>query len=171
MWNKFPPDKFSLMEEMRLAIHSRLPEKAFLRRDRENGLFVSNAPVFDPEIREIPGFHIENTGKLIRIYPEVRWLRRLEDEYAGAADHFSLSLARFKGAEVSDAAMVLFCTGLKLLDAGEGAGEAEIALFDRNLRQLAARALRKDIPGGGLYTLSLLDEMLKKCYNRCNVNF
>ena len=68
---------------------------------------------------------------------------------------------RFRRAEPSREAMGLFCAGLKLLDAGEGALENEIAAFDRGVRQLAARALRKDLSGGGLYGLSLLDEMLK----------
>ena len=162
MWNKFPPDKFSLIKEMREAVRASLPKQAFLKRDRGCGLFVNNAPVFEAEIREIPGFYMESTGKLIRIYPDKSWLERLEEEYDGPEDHFSRSLARFKGAEISDEALLLFCAGLKLIDAGDGALSGETAGFERDLRQLAARALRKDISGGGLYGLSLLDGMLKK---------
>ena len=157
MWNDF-----HLMDEMRSAVRSHLPEEAFLKRDRFDGLFVSNAPAFAPEIEEIPSFHVEKTGKLIRIRPEEGWIGRLEEEYRDTPEDLSASLARFRGAEISAEAMALFCTGLKLMDAGKGALPGEILQFDRSVRQLAARALRKDIPGGGLYALSLLDGMLKK---------
>lgn len=157
MWNKS-----HLPEEMRSAVQARLPKQAFLKRDRGNGLFVSNALVFDAEIREIPGFHVECAGKLIRIFPDIVWIRKLEEEYADAQDDLSASLVRFKGAEISEEAMALFCTGVKLLDAGEGALPGEIVQFDRSVRQLAARTLRKDVSSGGLYALSLLDGMLKK---------
>lgn len=157
MWNDF-----HLMDEMRSAVRASLPEPAFLRRDRSDGLFVSNAPVFAPETSEIPGFDVERIDKLIRIRPDESWLRKLEEACPNCADDFCRSLTRFRGAEISAEAMSLFCAGLKLIDAGEGALPGEIAQFDRNVRQLAARALRKDVSGGGLYGLSLLDAGLKK---------
>lgn len=154
--------KFHLIDEMRSHLRSALPEKAFLRRDRGEGLFVSNGPVFGMEDAVIPGFHVERIGQLIRLYPDIRWLRKLEEDFRDAENDLCGSLLRFKGMEPSKEAMALFRAGLKLLDAGDGAAENEIAAFDREIRQLAARALRKDIGGGGLYGLSLLDGMLKK---------
>lgn len=155
MWNDLPL-------AMRSAVQAHLPEAAFLRRDRCGGLFVSNAPAFGAKLPEIPDFRVESAGKLIRIYPDAIWLLRLEEGFSGTESDLSRSLLRFRNLTPTAEAMGFFCTGLKLLDAGEGASAGEIALFDRDVRQLAARVLRKDIGGGGLYGLSLLDAMLKK---------
>ena len=51
MWTEPSP-----MQAMREAILPHLPPKAFLKRDRGEGLLVTNAPVFDPGLCEIPGF-------------------------------------------------------------------------------------------------------------------
>jgi len=148
-----------LTEQMRRAIVPHLPERAFLRRDRGEGLFISNAPVFTAEEIRIPGFHVEGNGNLTRISPDKSWIALVEKREPEG--FFSLSLLRFRGTEPGGEAMALFCTGCKLIDAGAGVSNGEIAVFDRNVRQLAAKALRGGVSGGGLYGLSLLDAWLK----------
>lgn len=148
-----------LTEQMRRAIVPHLPERAFLRRDRGEGLFISNAPVFMQAETAIPGFDVDVLGQLIRIRPDKSWIALVEKRTP--ADFFSQSLLRFRGVEPGAEAMALFCTGCKLIDAGAGVSNGEIAVFDRNVRHLAAKALRGGTNGGGLYALSLLDAALK----------
>ena len=147
--------------EMRSAVRSALPEKAFLRRDRGDGLFITNAPVFDPGLDTIALFRLEKQDKLMLILPEPVWLQRLEAENPAPADDLSASLMRFRGIAPTEEAMLLFCEGIKLLDTGASALPEAITAFDRALRRMAARALRGGCSGGGLYALSLLDARLK----------
>ena len=50
-----------------------------------------------------------------------------------------------------------------------GAVYAEIAAYDRAVRQLVAVALRGGMDGGGLYALSLIDHMLDLKFNGGNI--
>lgn len=147
--------------EMRALLKSLLPEKAFLRRDRGSGLFVSNAPVFAPDLKALPSFYMEKEGMLLRIFPDESWIERIEHACGGMDADLCRSLERFRGENISPEAMTLLCAGLKILDAGDSALPGEIEVFDRNVRQLAARALRGGICGGGIYALSLLDARIK----------
>ena len=150
-----------IVAQMRSAVQACLPKEAFLKRDRGDGVFVSNAPVFTPDSVKIPRFRTEQTGMLVRIYPDSYWAGQLEAMCVPAESDLCHSLERFRGIEPSAEAMALFCTGCKLLDAGKSALPTEIEAFGRNVRQLAAVVLRGGTNGGGLYALSLLDAMLK----------
>ena len=153
--------ELALIADMRTALRAALDERAFLRRDRGDGLFISNAPVFTPETGGIGGFDVERIGQLIRIRPDTIWVNRAEAEIDAPEDDFARSMLRFRGREPDSESMALFCRGIKLLDAGEGALPGEIETYDRDVRRLAARALRGENTGGGLYALSLLDAMMK----------
>lgn len=148
-----------LTNAMRRAIIPHLPEQAFLRRDRGDALFISNAPIFGFDAGCIPRFQLEYAGKMLRIRPDSTWLRELEAHFADPMDDFSRSLLRFRGLEPSSESMALFYWGCKLLDAP--AVQSEIERFDQSVRQSAAIALRNGC-GGGLYALSLLDAQAKK---------
>ena len=144
---------------MREILRAALPEKAFLRRDRGDALFISNAPAIAPVVDPVPGFVFLVDGKLLRILPEPRWMQKWEE--TEPPDHLSESLIRFRGAEPEQEALVLFVRGLKLLDMGAGAPANEIDAFDRAVRQLAAAALRRG-SGGGLYALAILNHQICK---------
>ena len=139
--------------QMRSILCNQLPQRAFLRRDRGDHLFVSNAPAFGPMPPEIPGFHIRPDGKLAHISPDISWAIQLEAQFSDPPDHFSASLMRFRNQPPTDAAMQLFIRGAKLLDAKSP--DADIDLFDRAVRKHAAYALRSGF-GGGCYALALM---------------
>lgn len=147
-----------LLQQMRDALNASLPEKAFLRRDRGEALFITNAPFFDPNLREIPGFITEVQDKLMHILPDESWIARLEK--ADAKDHLSSSLLRFRAQAPDHDNLCLFAQGLKLLDVSGSAPEAEIEAYDRALRQRAALALRGGC-GGGLYAAALVNAQVQ----------
>ena len=138
---------------LRAALLAVLPERAFLRRDRGDGLFISNAPAFDPGIREIPGFIVEQSGSLLRILPDESWIRHLEACRGNGPDELSRSL---RGHAPDRENLVLFARGVKLLDAAGSASAEDATAYDRSLRQRAAVALRGGC-GGGLYAAALLN--------------
>lgn len=159
MWTELSP-----MQAMREAVLPHLPLKAFLKRDRGEGLLVTNAPVFDPDFSEIPGFILERQGSLMRILPDEKWLFQLEEMLPEPPDFFSGSLLRFKG-ETPDRANLLLCVqGLKLLDAGSTPAQAEISVYDRALRQRSAEALRGGASGGGLYAAAITLAQINTLY-------
>lgn len=146
---------------MRAQLNSLLPEKAFLRRDRGDALFISNAPAFDPGLRELPGFHAEIQGKLMRILPDVSWIERIEEPDSG--DHFSSTLLRFRGQEPDIANLKLFALGVKLLEEPSAMTWSDGIAYDRMLRQRAAVALRGGC-GGALYACALLNSKILHYY-------
>ena len=154
----------SPMQAIREAILPHLPPKAFLKRDRSEGLLVTNAPVFDPDFSEIPGFILERQGSLMRILPDESRIIRTEEAHPEPPDFFSKSLLRFKG-ETPDRANLLLCVqGLKLLDAGSTPTPAEISVYDRTLRQRCAEALRGGASGGGLYAAAIILAQINTLY-------
>lgn len=159
MWTEPSP-----MQAIREAILPHLPPKAFLKRDRGEGLLVTNAPVFDPDFNEIPGFILERRESLMRILPDEKWLFQLEEMLPEPPDFFSRSLLRFKG-EAPDRENLLLCVqGLKLLDAGSTPTPAEISAYDRTLRQHCAEALRGGASGGGLYAAAIILTQINTLY-------
>lgn len=151
MWTEPSP-----MQAMREAILPYLPPKAFLKRDRGEGLLVTNAPVFDPNLHSIPGFILEKQGSLLRILPDESWIVKLEQQFPEPPDFFSKSIFRFKD-ELPDQENLLLCVqGLKMLDTGYEPTQAEITVYDRALRQRCAEALRDGACAGGLYAAALI---------------
>ena len=157
MWTESSP-----MQAMRDAIRPLLPPKAFLKRDRGEGLLITNAPVFDPDLDSIPGFILERQGTLLRILPEPRWFLKLEKNEP--PDFFSKSLLRFRGISPDRQNLLLCVQGLKLLDAGCEPTPAEIAAYDRALRQRCAQALRGGACAGGLYAAAIILAQINNLY-------
>ena len=158
----------SLSNTLRLAAMATLPEGAFLRRDRGDALFVTNAPRLDPrpnwaKALSEAGFTCVGSDGLLRLWPAEGWLTCLEAACPDPPDDLCRSLLRFRGRAPDGESLRLFALGLRCLDGGEGA-----ARFDRQLRQRAAvclrlNALNPDEPprGGGLYACALLDHELE----------
>lgn len=147
------------IEEMRSMLQKHLPERAFLRRDRGDNLFVSNAPVFDPGITSIPGFILCREGHLLHILPDESWIARIEGSGI-APDHLAATLLRFRGNTTDRENLLLFARGCKLLDEGSPSPN-DIEAYDRSLRQRAAAALRGEC-GGGLYACAVLAIRLRE---------
>ena len=147
---------------MREILRAALPERAFLRRDRGEALFITNAPAFAPDIAPVPGFRLIPGGGMLRILPEAGWMEELERNYPRPPDEFCRSMERFRGREPGQAELLLFARGLKLIDMGGSAPQNESASFDRALRQHAALALRGAADGGGLYALAILNHQILK---------
>lgn len=134
-----------------------LPQNAFLRRDRGDALFITDAPRrgMNPDWASL-GFLCETKDGLARITPGPIWLNALESEYAVPPDRLCRTFARFKGTP-SPASIQLFALGMKMLDGGP-----YDPAFDRNLRQTAAEALRKHENCGGLYACALIHHRIEK---------
>jgi len=147
------------LSRMREVLRNALPEKAFLKRDRGDALFITNAPIFDPSIVDIPGFTLIPEGKLLRILPDDRRIAGIE--LAKPPDHLCASLIRFRGLAIEQENLLLCVQGLKLLDMGSSAPAEEIEAFDCALRKRAALTLRGKINGGGLYAAAILNHSIK----------
>lgn len=131
-------------EVLRARAKAHLPEKAFLRRDRGEALYVTNAPALGWD-GEIPGFSVRREDKLAYLTP----LPDAFEECGYAPDALAERLSRFRGA--SGETMGLYAACLKCVAAPDiGQWEA----CDRAVRQAAAVALRKG-GGEGLYECAL----------------
>lgn len=151
-----------LIGRMREELRTALPPCAFLRRDRGEHLFVSNAPAFAKELPALSGFIAELRGSLLAILPDGSWARELE-MHGDAPDQLSASLMRFQGMDADRAGLVLLGQGWKLIDMAAAANanmDAEVQAYDRALRRRAALALRGACCGGGLYAGALLHAWL-----------
>ena len=154
---------------LRQAARAALPEGAFLRRDRGDGLFVTDAPRRCPDggwrqaLREA-GFAVEARDVLARLSPGPIWLKALEARFPGPPDAFCNSLFRFAGQDPEEESLMLFALGTRVLDGGDGDER-----FDHALRQRAAECLRLNgihpegpTRGGGLYACALLHHLIEE---------
>lgn len=140
-----------MIERMRRALAAALPPGAFLKRDRGEALFVTDAPRRGPcPDWAALDFEAALAGGLARLTPGAGWLRALEAACDEPPDCFCASLRRFMG-QPEDGARRLFAQGLKCLD-----DPRQFSVYDRALRQRAAVALRGGVGGGGLYACALL---------------
>lgn len=146
---------------LRAKARSALPPEAFLRRDRGEALYASDAPRRQPDLAWLSGlsdagFDCRVAGGLAHITPAARWVAQLEAAFPESPDPLCEALRRFSGPPDSGV-LALFVQGVKALD--DGRYDAE---FDRRLRQRAAVALRTHRPCGGLYACALVEYMMKK---------
>ena len=156
MWNDASP-----IREMRSRLRALLPPRAFLKRDRGDMLFVSNAPAIDPGFADVLGFTVVRRGQLAAFMPEAEWLVRFEARHRQPPDRLCTELMRFRGMPVADETLRCFVRGAKLMELSE-IPPNEVASFDRAVRQLAAVAQRGGMDGGGLYALALIDYSLEQ---------
>jgi len=154
----------SPMQTIREAIRPHLPPKAFLKRDRGEGLLTTNALVFNPNLDSIPGFILERQGSLLRILPDESWIVKLEQQFPEPPDFFGKTLLRFRGELPNRQNLLLCIQGLKLLDADYEPTPAEMSAYDRALRQRCAEALRGGACAGGLYAAALILAQINTLY-------
>lgn len=123
-----------------------LPKEAFLRRDRGNALYVTDAPRFgwtDPG----PAFSVEVKNGLAYLTPMPFLMERAE----GEPDELARTLQRFGGS--CEETLPRFVEAVKLLEAPE---KTAFRVCDKNLRRHAALALRGAADGRGLYGCALV---------------
>ena len=145
---------------LRIRLGPLLPERAFLRRDRGDALFITNAPALadcTPLLTSLgtAGFLCETRGNLMRISPGPNFLVALEQALA-PCDFLSQSLERLRGRIPCAEALALFAQGIRLL---EHAAPSDTDGYVRRTRQLAAICLRKKL--GGAYACALICHTLK----------
>lgn len=143
----------ALVAEMRGELTAALPERAFLRRDRANALFVTNAPAFadaDALTQRLTraGWRVQNRGRLLAVSPGADMLCAFERARPAPPDFLSRSLARLRDRPVCDEALDGFAEGLRRAEHG-GAED-----YARRVRQLAALCLRRGC--GGAYACATL---------------
>lgn len=155
-----------MRDELRRVAAALLPQGAFLRRDRGDGLFVTDAPRLSPgadwpATLSRAGFICREAGGLLYLYPGPAWLTRLEADWPDPPDDLCAGLYRFAGMAPEEESIRLFALGARALDGGEG-----IDRFDRLLRRRAAACLRLNRTqpnprGGGLYACALLEHIAR----------
>lgn len=148
-----------LSRRLREAAAACLPERAFLRRDRGDALFISNAPRLFPEKNWIErfsdaGFEGSEKNSMLRLRPSEKWLKELEK--MNAPDPLSESFSGFSGLPIDPESIALFALGARILD-----GDNTIPGYEKRLRQRAAVCLRSG-GGGGLYACAILNHMIKE---------
>lgn len=133
---------------------------AFLRCDRGDALYVTNAPQrTDVKIDwEAAGFHVREERGLAFLTPDDRWISCLYDWAAGQGEMSSAAehIARASSGIVEEEDRLLMMECIKRL---EMKGEAEEC--DRMVRQRAAVCLRKKQGGGTLPVCALLVDMMR----------
>ena len=140
----------SFSEALRAAARAPLPPGAFLRRDRGDALFVTDAPRRGESVDWTEwGFICREANGLARLTPGAVWLSRLERRHPEPPDFLCETLRRFTGTPDADT-LALFARIVKALDAGQ----CDPACA-RLVRQHAAVCLREHLPGGGLYACGL----------------
>ena len=149
-------------QTLRDAAAARLPEGAFLRYDRGDALFVTDAPRRCPgpdwvETFSRAGFDCRERDGLVFLSPDETWIARLEDACPDPPDPFCASLYRFRGREADAEGIALFALGVKALEGVESPER-----FDRRLRQRAAVCLRVKAGGGGLYGCTVVRCLLTR---------
>ncbi len=139
---------------LRARVRAVIPESAFLRRDRGNALYVTDAPRYG-FAGAVPGFRTEAGKGLLRLYIKEEILRAC----AFSPDDVADTLARFEDLSATEEALFLFTEGLKLLEAPDAAG---YLAYDKKVRQAAAVALRTGRGGGLSACARLLSEVKRR---------
>lgn len=130
--------------ELRAMAEEALPEGAFLRRDRGEALYVTNAPAKGWN-GSVAGFEVRISGQLAFLTPDADTMQSC----GYGPDRLASEISRLRGA--SPEALRLFAACMKCVEA------PETGLFekcDRAVRQAAAAALRCG-GGEGLYYCAL----------------
>jgi len=153
-------DVLNLPAFFRGQIRPLLPERAFLRRDREAALFVTNAPKFTDASAlidhfQVRGFICTAINDRLRISPGPAHITDFELRH-DPPDHLCKSLVRFRGQEPSADAVALFARGVQLI---ENADPGRLTEYMKQTRQLSALSLR--IRQGGAYACALISHILE----------
>ena len=133
----------------------------FLRCDRGNGLYVSNAPVRMEKQADWAeaGFICRSDGRLAFLVPEERWNEALQSwlETRVRAKRLAHMLKNADFGENMEEDMALFIEGIKRLEMRGDARE-----YERMVRQRAAVCLREKQGGGTLISCALMVDLMNE---------
>ena len=132
------------MTDLRALAAAQLPGGAFIRRDRGNALYVTNAPAKGWN-GDINGFSAEISGGIAKLIPDGGTMQACDFE----PDTLAKELSRFTG--TSAEAINIFAACIKCAEAPDTVSYEKCG---RMLRQAAAKALRSG-GGEGLYYCAL----------------
>ena len=160
MNQEFPRDMRALPGYLRNLLTPLLPERAFLHRDRNDMLFVTNAPQFaDGDLLaaqfQMRGFICTRAGSRLHLSPGPEILLQFESMHEPSG-FFCNSLLPLRGLTPAPEAIALFARGVQLM---ENADPGRLSEFTRRTRQLAALCLRTR--QGGAYACALIDHNLQ----------
>lgn len=156
--NEYRQEILGLPEQLRRELRELLPPRAFLRRDRGDALYVTDAPRF-ADARELcaaletAGFCCEPRREQLAIFPGVQRLIELERR-CPPPNFFCASLMKLRGLPPCEDALKLFAVGVRLLE------HPEKFAYARHARQLAALCLRTR--SGGAYACALIDFAMRE---------
>jgi hypothetical protein len=137
---------------MRAAARAPLPIGAFLRVDRGEGLYVSDAPMRGADARALVAalgradFDAWEARGRLHIAPRAAWMPRMTEAVGIPRDEQARLLARFEGRGTDARERAIWLDAVKFFE-GYGADGARI---ERRIRQCAAAALRAKRGGEGL---------------------
>lgn len=136
---------------LRAAVRALLPGGAFLRIDREEALFVTDAPRRGAgpdlvEALEKAGFSACTRGGLLAMVPKDEWMPRLTEALGAPEDEQSALLKRLLKRSVSAQDRAAWICAVKCMECGCASAAAQ-----RRIRACAAVALRTGRGGGALY--------------------
>jgi hypothetical protein len=145
----------------------------FLKRDRGARLYVTDAPKTGrgaecERALERAGFCARRIGALIYVMPGDSLTDSFTEwaEPACAGDPLFEDFARFNASESCEDERGLFAEGLKLLET-QGVDNDKIMIYERRVRQMAARCLRDRQYGGRLRACAAIHRIL---FDRSPVN-
>lgn len=153
-------DAPALPGRLREIIRPLLPERAFLRRARGEGTFITDSPRHSgdnpvPLLTACGFLCAEQKGCLI-LSPGASMLTDFELRHPDPPDFFCETLLRFRSEPPCGEAIALFATGVRLLEAST---DDERRLYRRRARNLAALCLRNHT--GGAYACALIAHILE----------
>ena len=154
------------MNPLREAALSLIPENRgiFLRCDRGEALYVSNAPARTeiPIDWEKSGFSVRAEEKLVFLTPDAAWAGRLEAWLAAKTDaRLACAVRSADFHETADEDMALLVEGVKLMEL-----RGEVRGYEKKVRQRAAVCLREKRGGGTLGVCALIADYLNEGGNR-----
>lgn len=154
------------MTPLREAALSLIPANRgiFLRCDRGEALYVSNAPARTemPFDWESVGFACRTEKNLVFLTPEAAWAGRLEEWLAPKTDARLARVIRHADFhETADEDMALLIEGVKLMEL-----RGDVRGYEKKVRQRAAVCLREKRGGGTLSACALIADFLREGGNK-----
>lgn len=154
-----PSDAAALPGRLRDVARPLLPQRAFLRRARGEGTFITDALRHADEplipLLTAAGFICAARRDCLLLSPDAGTLTDLELRHSVPPDFFCETLLRFRGQPPCGDALSLFATGVRLLEASTA---DERRIYQRRARNLAAVCLRTH--QGGAYACGLIAHIL-----------
>ncbi len=151
------------MNPIRKAAETCLPDAKgiFLRCDRGDGLYVTNAPsrTRDPIDWEAAGFHAQGNGRITFLVPDERWIKPFCEwlRTQVRAPFLARAVENACFGEVDAEDLWLWMEGIKRLELH---GDAD--MYEKLIRKRAAVCLRERSGGGTIVVCALMVDLMNE---------